>query len=80
MSEPRGQAPRPRRARRQLLACCPWCLIVDVAFRTLVANAVTGLSKAELLRPDQVAPPFVRYRCPCAACGYEEIHLEVVRA
>ena len=69
-------APQPRR-RRQLAVACPWCIVVDVEWRTLAANHVEALSPEEQLRPDQVVTPFVRYRC--GACGWEEIHLEAIR-
>lgn len=71
------RAPR-KRAGRQIAVCCPWCLIVDVEFRGLDACYVAALGPAD--RPEIVPAPFIRYRCPSAACAYEEIHLETIKA
>lgn len=71
---PRGK-PFPNPRGQPVPLCCPWCLIVDVRFETLVPGQV--VSSGPSTGPEHMDPPYCRYACE--VCRYAEIHTHLMR-
>ena len=55
---------------------CPWCMIQDVRFETLVPGQVVSSGPHDPQNPEYMKPPYFRYSC--AVCRYSENHVAML--